>query len=151
MIITFCGHADYRASAEDEKKILSVLSERVGDRKAELFLGGYGSFDAFAQRCGRKYQETHPNTKLIFVTPYVSPSKEKLYSYDQKPSYDSILYPPLERVPMRFAISRRNEWMIDEADLVIAYIRHDWGGAYKTYEHALKKQKEIFNLADKSL
>jgi len=37
--------------------------------------------------------------------------------------------------------------MAEQADFVIAYIAHEWGGAYKTYKHAEKKQKEIFNLA----
>ncbi len=151
MIITFCGHSDYIASVEDEQKILSILSEKIGDQNAELFLGGYGAFDAFAQKCGRKYQETHPNTKLVFVTPYVTPSDEKIYSYNRKENYDTTVYPPLEHVPLRFAILQRNEWMVERADLVIAYVRHEWGGAHKAYKHALKKQKEIFNLADSFL
>ena len=30
---------------------------------------------------------------------------------------------------MKFAISRRNEWMVDQADVVVAYVTHGWGGA----------------------
>ncbi len=56
MIITFCGHSDYIASAEDEQKILSILSEKIGDQNAELFLGGYGAFDAFAKKCGSSHR-----------------------------------------------------------------------------------------------
>ena len=114
----------------------------MGDRPAELFWGGYGSFDAFALKCGKKYQKTHPNTKVIFVTPYISASC-------QKEMYDDIIYPALEKVPPKFAISHRNKWMVEQADYVIAYIDHSWGGAYQTYRHAKRKNKPLLNLTEK--
>ena len=77
MIITFCGHSQYTESGEDEQKILSFLTEKIGDRPAALYLGGYGAFDAFALKCGKKYREAHPDTKLIFVTPYITENYQK--------------------------------------------------------------------------
>ncbi len=141
--VTFCGHSDYIPSVEDEQKILSLLSEKIGDQDAELLIGGYGAFDAFAEKCGKKYQQAHPNTRLIFVTPYLQ------ITGGADDHYDAIVYPPLENIPPRFAILKRNEWMVKQAELVIAYVRHKWGGAYKTYEHAEKMRKEIFNLANR--
>ena len=44
------------------------------------------------------------------------------------------------------AISKRNEWMVDRADLIIAYIEHDYGGAYKTIRYAQRKNKSIIYL-----
>ena len=141
MIITFCGHSNYKGSADDEEKILSFLSEKIGNAHAALYLGGYGNFDSFAAACGKKYQANHPNTKLIYVTPYVTVNT-------QTDLYDSIIYPGLENVPPRFAISRRNKWMVDKADFVIAYIRHSWGGAFQSYTYARRAKKQIFNLCD---
>ena len=57
--------------------------------------------------------------------------------------YDETLYPRLESVPRRFAISRRNEWMVQESDAVVAYVTHGWGGAAKTLEHARRKKKNV--------
>ena len=151
MIITFCGHAQYTESEEDEKTILSILTEKIGDRSAELYSGGYGSFDAFARKCGRKYQETHPDTKLIFITPYMTIEYQKNHLDARRDQYDAILYPELENVPPKFAISHRNRWMVEKADYVIASITHSWGGAYQTYSYAKKKKKEIINLTGKSL
>ena len=142
MVITFCGHSQYTETKEDEQKIISFLTETVGDRPAELFLGGYGSFDEFARKCGRIYQKTHPDVKLIFVTPYI-------YADLQKDLYDAIIYPELEKVPPKFAISRRNKWMVEQADYVIAHINHAWGGAYQTYKHAKRKNKRLLNLTGK--
>lgn len=44
-------------------------------------------------------------------------------------------------------ITYRNKYMVEMADYVVAYVSHDWGGAYTTYKHAKRKGKEIFNLA----
>ena len=62
--------------------------------------------------------------------------------------YDSIVYPPLEKVPFRFAISKRNEWMVDNADIIIGYVKNQYGGAYKILEYAKRQRKNIINLAD---
>ena len=61
--------------------------------------------------------------------------------------YDLILYPELENKPKRYAITYRNRYMVEVADYIIAYVTHDWGGAYATYQHAKKKGKTVFNLA----
>ena len=149
MIITFCGHSQYTESGEDEQKILALLSEFIGDQHAEFYLGGYGAFDAFARKCCKKYQETHKNTKLILVTPYITLDYQKNHLNANKDLYDEILYPNLEDKPLRFAISYRNKWTVEQADCVIAYITHAWGGAYSTYKHAKKKKKTLFNISGK--
>ena len=72
MIVTFCGHSDFTKSAEYEEKILAFLEEKVGDRSADMYLGGYGAFDSFAYECCKKYKTTHPQISLVFVTPYLA-------------------------------------------------------------------------------
>lgn len=151
MIITFCGHSQYTESEEDEAKILSILSEKIGDRPAELYLGGYGDFDEFARKCGKKYQKTHPDTKLILVTPYITVEYQKNHLDGQKDRYDAILYPPIEKAPLKFAISYRNKWMVEKSDCIIACISHTWGGAYQTYLYAQCKKKPLFNISRKGI
>ena len=65
----------------------------------------------------------------------------------QKTMYDSVLYPEIENKPKRYAILYRNKYMVEKADYVIAYVSHNWGGAYSTYQYAKRKGKNIFNLA----
>ena len=36
MIVTFCGHSDYRPSSSDEDKILSILEENAADMGGTL-------------------------------------------------------------------------------------------------------------------
>lgn len=144
MIITFCGHSDFHPTPALEQALLSILEARVGKAQADFYLGGYGHFDTFALRVGRLYQMTHPNVTLVFVTPY--PHDPNLSEKAQ--GYDTVLYPPIENVPPKFAISHRNKYMAEKSDLVIAYISREHGGAYQTYRHAQGKRKEIVNLAN---
>ena len=147
MIVTFCGHDQFSKSEEYEQKLLAFLEEKVGDLPGDMYLGGYGSFDGFAYDCCKKYKETHPNVSLVFVTPYLTIDYQKNHLNYQKIKYDSILYPEIEDKPKRYAITYRNKYMVEKADFLVAYVSHNWGGAYTTYKHAKRKGKEIFNLA----
>ena len=151
MIITFCGHSDFKASEEYERKILNFLCKNVGNSPAQIYLGEYGNFDKFAYRCCKKYKETHPNILLIFVTPYITVEYQKNHIEPLRKIYDEIIYPEIENRPLRFAIIYRNKWMIDKADYVICGIAHNWGGAYKTYQYATRKKKFIFNVFDNEI
>ena len=53
----------------------------------------------------------------------------------------------MEDVPPRFAISRRNEWMLQRADMVVMYVTHSWGGAAQYAKKAGKQGKIVLNLA----
>ena len=145
MIISFCGHSDFCKTAEYEQKMFSLFENLAMDKQVELFLGGYGAFDRFAYECGKQYQKIHADFTLVFVTPYLRFPK----GFDET-QYDRILYPELEQVPKKFAIIHRNRFMMEQADVVIAYIEHTWGGAYQSYQYAKRKGKTIFNLAEKT-
>ena len=143
MIISFCGHAQFLKNDNDKDKILNFLKKTVGDQEADIYLGGYGNFDAFAYSCCKKYKENHPRISLIFITPYI-PIKHDVDQFQ----YDDIIYPGMENRPLKYAIYHRNKWMMEKADYVIAYINHDWGGAYTAYKHAKRKGKVVFNLGE---
>lgn len=146
MIITFCGHSDYQSRVEDEQRIYAFLEETAGNEPLELYLGGYGAFDTFALRCGENYRKFHSDVKLILVTQYLDPNHRKNLDLETQ-RYDEIVYPGLERVPPRFAISHRNRWMVEQADAVIAFVSHEWGGAYQMLSYAKRKGTRIFQLA----
>lgn len=146
MVIVFCGHSDYVENIQDEVKILNILEFEVGSSPCELFLGGYGNFDAFAFRCAKKFKQKHFSAKLILVTPYLDRREKMRKTICVKEEFDSIVYPELEKVPPRYAISHRNKWMIEQADIVISFVSHQYGGAYTTYLHAIRKGKKIYNL-----
>ena len=148
MIVTFCGHSRMKKSEKLKQQILSVLQEKIGNCSAKMYLGGYGDFDQLAYDCCKEYKLEHPNISLVFVSPYLTLAYQKNRLQHEKTSYDEILYFGMEEKPLRYAIYYRNRYMVEKADVVIAFVLHSWGGAYATYQYAKKKGKEIFNLAD---
>lgn len=145
MIITFCGHSNYSSNLGDEERLFGLLEEVAKGNQVDFYLGGYGSFDIFAHRCAKKYKEKHPNSKLIFITPYLDKWLKKREE-NIRAEYDAIVYPELESVPKKFAILRRNEWMVERSDYVIGYVKTHYGGAYKTLLYAHKHKKPYVNL-----
>ncbi|MBP5467478.1 MAG: hypothetical protein J6Y43_07965 [Clostridia bacterium] len=139
MKISFFGHHDYEPDEKDKDAIISKLIELDNDEPIEFLLGGIGAFDMFARRCCLKYKKLNSKVKLTLVLPYLN------RDYGIK-GYDESVYPPLETVPQRLAIVKRNEWMVEQSDYIIAYVWH-YGGARKTFDFAKRKHKPIFNLA----
>lgn len=152
MIVTFCGHRNVSDNA--------IITDRLTDAITNLFLeattdnvpisfycGGYGEFDRLAENVIDRVRNNFPNTRCekIFVTPYITQSYQ--YRNEQmKRRFNDIIYPPIENVPYRYAIIRRNEWMIDSADIIIACVKYSWGGAARTLEYARRKRKNIIQI-----
>jgi uncharacterized phage-like protein YoqJ len=106
-----------------------------------FYLGGYGGFDRMAASVVWELKKKYPQIQSVLVLPYL----DRKICAD---NYDGTTYPPLEAVPKRFAITHRNRWMVDQSDVVIAYVLHGWGGAAKTLEYAQRKHKLIINYGD---
>ena len=146
MIITFCGHSNCLFSDEEKEKLKQILIKEITKNPTcKFYLGGYGDFDSLCLLTLRELKTDFPDIELLFITPYLDKNYSKLEF--AKYHYDDVIFPPLESVPRKFAILKRNEWMVDESDLVIAYVMYSWGGAAKTLEYAKRKKKTIINLA----
>lgn len=141
MIVTFCGHRNLFGRKDMAAELETVLRNLIAEGADTFFLGGYGDFDALAASVVYRLKKEFPQIRSTLVLPY----PDRKFDLDR---YDDSIYPPLEKVPRRFAISRRNEWMVNRADVVIAYVRHGWGGAATTLEYARRKKKRIFSLAE---
>lgn len=59
--------------------------------------------------------------------------------------YDRTMYPEIEGGPMRFAITRRNRRLVDNSDVLIAYVILDSGGAAVIRRYATRKNKRVIN------
>ena len=136
MIVAFCGHRE----VFDPESVDAWLNETVEELILEgvdcFYLGGYGQFDTLAAAVVRQQKERHPQIRSVLVLPYLD------RSFDAS-AYDETVYPPLENVPKLYAISRRNAYMIDRSDVVIAFVTHSFGGAYKALCYAQRRQKRI--------
>lgn len=148
MTISFFGHREICDSAELEKKLLFALNKILDDCPCELLFGGYGMFDNLAYKCCRKLLDSGKSYDLrfIFVTPYVTESYLKNQIVSKALVFDEIVYPPIEKVPYKFAISARNKWMVEQSDTVISYVNKKYGGAYSSYLYAKGRNKSVINI-----
>ena len=146
MVITFCGHSNCLFSDEEKEKLKQILIKEITKNPTcKFYLGGYGDFDSLCLQTLRELKKEFQDVELIFITPYIDKNYSKLEF--AKYHYDDVIFPPLESVPRKFAIIKRNEWMVEEADLVIAYVKYSWGGAAKTLEYAKRKKVPIINIS----
>lgn len=136
MIVTFCGHREVREPEKVRKWLYETVEGLIREGADCFYLGGYGQFDSMAAGVVRELKSKHPQIRSVLVLPYLD------RGYDVS-EYDESNYPPLENVPRRYAISRRNEYMVDNADVVIAYVLYSFGGASKTLRYAERKHKRI--------
>lgn len=145
----FAGHRDVLQPGVD-LRLAAEIEKLLQTDEAFLFLtGGMGEFDGLAAQAVRAAKRRHPEKRitLALLLPYFSArlNVEPAYRSD----YDEILLPAeLEGVHYKAAIRLRNRLMVDRADLVIAYVHRDFGGAYATVRYAERRGKPVVNLAE---
>ncbi len=143
MVCTFFGHRD--APDAVEEKLYEVLRELIENRSVETFyVGNQGKFDAIVAKVLKTLKTQYPHIRCLVILAYI-PNKNKNSYYDE---FFDTLYPEgLENTPPKFAILRRNKWLIENSDMVVTYVRNPWGGASQSREYALKCGKIVVDLA----
>ena len=147
---TFAGHSCVFSSSVGqrlEREIETFLSDADS---AVFYVGGRGDFDLMAAAAVRSAMKRHKNKKiqLYLVEPYMREGINRDRSYYES-LYDGIIIPQeLLGVHPKAAITKRNRWMIQKADCLIAFVQRDFGGAYQTLNYAMKKGIRIIKLAE---
>ena len=142
-VCTFFGHRDCPASIR--AALRSVLVELIEEHGADRFyVGRQGAFDALVRSVLRELTAVYPHISYAVVLERLPRKGEEGSDFS-----DTMFPEGLETVPPRFAISRRNEWMLSQADYVVTYITHGWGGAAQYAEKARRQGKTVLNLAQK--
>ena len=59
---------------------------------------------------------------------------------------DTMLPEGIESVRPHYAISWRNNWMLKQADFVVTYISHSYGGAAQYMKKAKIQKKIVINI-----
>lgn len=149
-VCVFAGHREVYQSGIDAKIEEAINRLLQTDNEFVFFTGGMGNFDDKCASAVRSAKRRRPdlNISLALVLPYMSNRlniDKEYYEY----LYDEIIIPAeLDNVHYKAAIKKRNRWMVDQADHVIAYIYREFGGALETVKYARKQGKSVINLAE---
>ena len=144
----FFGHRNIFESVDSSvyEKICNLIETQ---NISTFIVGDYGDFDKVTAAMVRKAKKKYNNVKLILVRPYFSNELNTNKDYYAM-LYDDIIIPDeLSDVHFKNAIRKRNEWMIDNSQYVIFYVRRNYGGAYTALRYAQNRSKNFCNIADK--
>ena len=149
--VSFFGHRYIERGMEIENRLDELLHDLITQKEyVDFLIGRDGEFDIIAsaaiKRAINKY--AYGNTHFTLVLPYMKAEyrdneKEFLDYYDEVDvCYESSI------AHLKGAIQIRNRSMVDRSDLVVCYVQHNSGGAYRTLQYAEKQGKRIINISD---
>lgn len=140
---TFFGHKNTPEIIQP--LIANTIKELITEHGVTTFyVGNQGGFDRLVYLTLKKLKKTYPKIKYYVVLAYL-PTKNTNYEYID--FTDTVFPDCLTNVPPKFAIHRRNNYMIEKSDYVITYIKNNFGGASQFAEKAKRKNKTVINLA----
>lgn len=139
MICTFFGHREAPANVEPILK--QILIDLIENKQVNKFyVGNQGTFDRIVRKNLKIFKAEYPHIHYAVVLAYM-PGKK--YDVD----YGDTIFPDgLERVHPKYAIEKRNRWLIDNSDVVVTYVTHSFGGAAKFKKIAERRGKYIINI-----
>ena len=137
---TFFGHRDCPDSLK--AMIRSVVIDLITNYGIDMFYVGHqGGFDGLVRSVLYEITQEHPQVYYAVVLAYM-PSESSASS----DTSDTMLPEGIELVHPRYAISWRNNWMLQHSDFVVAYVAHSWGGAAQYVQKAIRSGKTVINL-----
>ena len=138
---TFFGHRDCSDSLKP--RLQSVIIDLITNHGVDMFyVGNQGAFDRLVRGVLREIAQEHLRIQYAVVLAY-TPSGRPAAD-----TADTMLPEGIELVHPRYAISWRNNWMLQQSDFVVAYVAHPWGGAAQYVQKANRSGKTVINLFD---
>ena len=141
-VCTFFGH---RECYDLKREILyASIADLIHQGVDTFYVGNQGYFDGMVYSCLKSLRTVYPHIRISVVLAYL-PTQT-----NEEKNLSDTIYPEIEGHP-KYAIERRNRWMIETADCCLCYICHTWGGAYKFARQAKRKGLTVINLGDVKL
>ena len=136
----FFGHRD--VTHDIRTKLQSIIEQLITEEQINSFYVGHqGQFDSMVRSILKEFGKKYPQIRYAVVLAYMPDEHIKeVYGED-------TLYPDgLETVPRRFAISKRNDWMIQHSGYAVCYVHKITGGAAKFRDKAEKKGLRVIDV-----
>ena len=136
----FFGHRD--VTHDIRAKLQFIIEQLITEEQINSFYVGHqGQFDSMVYSILKEFGKKYPQIRYTVVLAYMPDEHIKeVYGED-------TLYPDgLETVPRRFAISKRNDWMIQHSGYAVCYVHKITGGAAKFRDKAEKKGLRVIDV-----
>ena len=144
-LCTFLGHGE--CYGLDKAVLRDAIEDLIKQGVTEFLVGNHGQFDGMVFSCLQDLSKAYPEISYSVALAYL-PTRKEDYDMYQGHSF----YPEgLEFGLARFAIERRNCYLIDSADTCLCYINHTFGGAYKFARMAKNHGLRVINLGNAAI
>lgn len=143
--VSLIGHRRIDNQLDLEEKIHKIVVELLRSKEyVEFYIGRNGEFDIIAASVIKRAQKIvdNNNSSVVLVLPYKVKDMEYYENY-----YDDIILPIEPKTYFKEAITKRNQWLVDNTDMLIAFVENSSGGAYQCLEYAKKMGNDFINLA----
>ncbi|MGN1418883.1 MAG: hypothetical protein ACI4W6_06110 [Acutalibacteraceae bacterium] len=144
MTLTFFGHRNTPSNIQP--KLRKVLEYLILYENANVFyIGNQGKFDLIAKNTLKQLKIQFPSIHYEIILAYMPTTHKEFDDTD----YSKTVFPEeLSNIPRRYAILKRNEYMLKKAETVITYVTEPVGGAAQFKIRAEKMGKRVINLPD---
>ena len=140
MVCTFLGHSE--CYGLDKDVLRNAIEDLIKQGTTEFLVGNHGQFDGMVFSCLQDLSKDYPEISYSVALAYLPTHKEEYDIY-----HGHSFYPEgQENGPAKFAIERRNRYLIDSADVCLCYVNHTFGGAYKFTRMAKNRGLQVINL-----
>lgn len=149
--VSFFGHREINNTSKIEIKLEKIIRNLIERKEyVEFLVGRDGEFDQLVSSTIRRLTAiySYGNSSHVLVLPYMKAEyRDNQQSYLDY--YDEVeVCAESSATHYKSAILVRNMQMVDRSDLIVCYIQHNSGGAYKAVRYAKNNGVEIYNLAD---
>ncbi len=145
--VALFGHRESSDPKRIQETLAPLIKKLVLKEDYVIFLlGRNGEFDEYAASVIKSVQHEYGtgNSELLLVLPYEMADMEYYEEY-----YDSLYIPEcVEGVHPKSAITKRNRWMVEQADLVIVDVEKNQGGAYTAMKYAEKLHTRVIRVSE---
>jgi uncharacterized phage-like protein YoqJ len=105
-----------------------------------FYVGTHGNFDRLAYNTLCKLENIYP-IQINVVLAYLNSKQNNHYDFN-KTIFPSVL----ENTPLKYAIVKRNQYMVDNSNYVICYVNNSFSNAYTFVKRAKRKGADIINI-----
>ncbi len=138
----FFGHREVTHNIRP--KLTAIIEKLITeDDVTDFYVGNQGQFDSMVYSVLKELRGKYPQIRYTVVLAYL-PDEHIKEVYGE-----NTLFPDgLENVPKKFAISKRNDWMIQQSEIAVCYVHKITGGAAKFRDKAGNKGLRVIDVLD---
>lgn len=114
----------------------------INEKICKFYVGTSGAFDHCVYVVLKQLREKY-NIEIIVVLAYLNEKENMKYS-----PTETVFPSVLEKTPPKFAIIKRNIYMIERSQYMVCYLNYTFSNSYTFVKKAVAKKLNVINIGD---